>query len=102
MKPPQGLRQGAIELLDKYRESQLAVAEAFLKDEIPHQLLGFVWDVIDGAHVEKVKNRLNRESWGLVHRVKQLEEEVRELRANAPPRRPPPTRSPYEPRRLPR
>ena len=80
MRPPQGLRQGALELLNEHRDSQLAVAEAFLKDEIPRQLLGFVWDVIDGAHVEQVKNRLNRESWGLVHRVKQLEDEVRELR----------------------
>ncbi len=60
----------------------MAIAEAFLKDEIPRQLVSFVWDVIDGAHVEKVKHRLNRESWGLVHRVKQLEDEVRELREN--------------------
>ena len=84
MRPTHGFRQGALELLNEYRNDQLAIAEAFLKDEIPHQLLGFVWDVIDGAHVEKVKHRLNRESWGLVHRVKQLENEVRELRNRQP------------------
>lgn len=82
MRPTHGFRQGALELLNEYRDSQLAIAEAFLKDEIPRQLVSFVWDVIDGAHVEKVKHRLNRESWGLVHRVKQLEDEVRELREN--------------------
>jgi len=82
-RPGEGRKIGAQELLDKYRYSQSAVAEAYIKGDIPKHLEPFIWDVICNQHVEEARKRLNRKAWRLEERVAKLEEEVRALQAKA-------------------
>jgi len=68
-----------MELLSEYRNSQRAIAEAYLKGHISGHLEPFVLDVICTDDIEEAKNRLERNTWRLIERVAALEKEVKLL-----------------------
>lgn len=90
-----GLRRGAQELLDNYHNSRRAIAEAYVKGDLPKHLESFVWDVVTDTQIAEARERLDRSAWQLEERVAKLEEEVKALQAKA---RLPRTQSPYLPR----
>lgn len=92
-----GLKRGAIDLLDNYDHSQSAIAEAYVKGDIPEHHVPFVWDVIRDQHIADARDKLDRSTWRLEERMAKLEEEVKALQIKA---RPPVTKSPYLPRAL--
>jgi len=79
-----GLTRGAQELLDNYY-TRYAIAEAYLKGELPRHLKPFVWDMISITHIVKAREQVDQSDWRLKERVTKLEAEVKELQAKAPP-----------------
>lgn len=98
-RPGSGRTRGAQELLDHYHHSQRAIAEAYVKGDLPKPLASFAMQVIGAHDIDEAKERLDRRTWRLEERVAKLEEEVKALRT---PARPPSTTSPYQPRSLPK
>ena len=96
----EGLKIGAQDLLGNYHGSQSAIAEAYVKGDLPEHLEPFVWDVIPDQEIAEARERLDRKAWRLEERMAKLEEEVKALQTKA--RRPPSTTSPYQPRSLPK
>lgn len=71
----------AQELLDHYH-TRHAIAEAYLKGELPEYLAPYVWDVISITHIAEARKRIDRSDWRLEERVTKLEAEVKALQAN--------------------
>ena len=97
--PGSKLKKGALDLLDHFRNDQRAIAEAYVKGDLPKHLASFVFDVVSDHDIIEARERLDRSAWRLEDRVAKLEKEVEALQAKG--RRPPSTISPYEPRSLP-
>lgn len=97
--PGSGHTIGAQELLDHYHSDQRAIAEAYIKGNLPEPLAPFVMQVIGNQDIDEARERLDRSVWRLEERVAKLEEEVKALQAKG--RRPPSAKSPYEPQSLP-